>query len=116
MGSVIFEILLCLIENIIIFVFLGSLLKGRFNSAIPTVLAIVFTTISSYFCLTMPIVLKILIAVFLTLLCVLWLYQDNTVIKISYALVSMYILLITDIILGNMISVILGRDVHMIFF
>lgn len=116
MGSVIFEILLCLIENIIIFVFLGSLLKGRFNSAIPTVLAIVFTTISSYFCLTMPIVLKILIAVFLTLLCVLWLYQDNTVIKISYALVSMYILSITDVILVNMISLILRQDIQMIFF
>ena len=110
MGSVIFEILLCLIENIIIFVFLGSLLKGRFNSAIPTVLSIVFTTISSYFCLTLPIVLKILIAVFLTLLCVLWLYQDNTVIKISYALVSMYILLITD--LSSLLSNLLDNAVE----
>ena len=77
MGSVIFEISLCLIENIIIFVFLSSLLKGRLNTAIPVVLAIIVTTISSYFCLAVPIVLKIFIAVSL------FLYVHSDYIKIS---------------------------------
>ena len=109
MGTVILEISLCLIENIIIFVFLSSLLKDRFNTAIPVVLAIIVTTISSYFCLAMPVVLKIVIAVVLILLCAFVLYQDKPVVKISYTFMSMYILSITDVILGNMISLILRQ-------
>lgn len=116
MGTVILEISLCLIENIIIFVFLSSLLKDRFNTAIPVVLAIIVTTISSYFCLAMPVVLKIVIAVVLILLCAFVLYQDKPVVKISYTFMSMYILSITDVILGNMISLILSQDIQMIFF
>lgn len=116
MESVIFEFLLCLIENIIIFVFLSSLLKGRFNTAIPVISTIAVTTISSYFCSALPIVPKIVISVVLILLCAFGLYQDKPVVKISYTLMSMYILSITDIILGNIISLILSQDIQMIFF
>lgn len=116
MESVIFEFSLCLIENIIIFVFLSSLLKGRFNTAIPVISTIAVTTISSYFCSALPIVPKIVISVVLILLCAFGLYQDKPVVKISYTLMSMYILSITDIILGNIISLILSQDIQMIFF
>lgn len=116
MESVIFEFLLCFIENIIIFVFLSSLLKGRFNTAIPVISTIVVTTISNHFCSALPLVLKIVISVVLILLCVFVLYQDKPVVKISYTLMSMYILSITDIIIGNLISVILSQDIQMIFF
>lgn len=116
METVIFEFLLCLIENIIIFVFLSSLLKGRFNTAIPVISTIAVTTISSYFCSALPIVPKIVISVVLILLCAFGLYQDKPVVKISYTLMSMYILSITDIILGNIISLILSQDIQMIFF
>lgn len=116
MESVIFEFSLCLIENIIIFVFLSSLLKGRFNTAIPVISTIAVTTISSYFCSALPIVPKIVISMVLILLCAFGLYQDKPVVKISYTLMSMYILSITDIILGNIISLILSRDIQMIFF
>lgn len=116
MESVIFEFLLCLIENIIIFVFLSSLLKGRFNTAIPVVLAIIATTISSYFCSALPIVPKIVISGVLILLCAFGLYQDKPVVKISYTLMSIYILSITDIILGNIISLIMSQDIQTLFF
>ncbi len=116
MESVIFEISLCLIENIIIFVFLSSLLKSRFNTIIPVMLAIAASAISNYFCSTMPIVFKISIAVFWLILCVLGLYQDKPVVKISYAFISIYILSITDIILGNIISLIMSQDIQMLFF
>lgn len=116
MESVIFEFSLCLIENIMIFVFLSSLLKGRFNTAIPVISTIAVTTISSYFCSALPIVPKIVISMVLILLCAFGLYQDKPVVKISYTLMSMYILSITDIILGNIISLILSRDIQMIFF
>lgn len=116
MESVIFEFSLCLIENIIIFVFLSSLLKDRFNTPIPVISTIAVTTISSYFCSALPIVLKIVISVVLILLCAFGLYQDKPVVKISYTLMSMYILSITDIILGNIISLILSQDIQMIFF
>lgn len=116
MESVIFEFSLCLIENIMIFVFLSSLLKGRFNTPIPVISTIAVTTISSYFCSALPIVPKIVISVVLNLLCAFGLYQDKPVVKISYTLMSMYILSITDIILGNIISLILSQDIQMIFF
>lgn len=116
MESVIFEFSLCLIENIIIFVFLSSLLKGRFNTAIPVVLTIIATTISSYFCSALPIVPKIVISVVLILLCAFGLYQDKPVVKISYTLMSIYILSITDIILGNIISLIMSQDIQTLFF
>lgn len=116
MESVIFEFLLCLIENILIFVFLSSLLKGRFNTPIPVISTIAVTTISSYFCSALPIVPKIVISGVLILLCAFGLYQDKPVVKISYTLMSIYILSITDIILGNIISLILSRDIQMIFF
>lgn len=116
MESVIFEFSLCLIENIMIFVFLSSLLKGRFNTPIPVISTIAVTTISSYFCSALPIVPKIVISVVLILLCAFGLYQDKPVVKISYTLMSMYILSITDIILGNIISLILSQDIQMIFF
>lgn len=116
METVIFEFSLCLIENIMIFVFLSSLLKDRFNTAIPVISTIAVTTISSYFCSALPIVPKIVISVVLILLCVFVLYQDKPVVKISYTLMSMYILSITDIIIGNLISVILSQDIQMIFF
>lgn len=116
MESVIFEFSLCLIENIMIFVFLSSLLKGRFNTAIPVISTIAVTTISSYFCSALPIVPKIVISMVLILLCAFGLYQDKPVVKISYTLMSMYILSITDIILGNIISLILSQDIQMIFF
>lgn len=116
MESVIFEFSLCLIENIMIFVFLSSLLKGRFNTAIPVISTIAVTTISSYFCSALPIVPKIVISVVLNLLCAFGLYQDKPVVKISYTLMSMYILSITDIILGNIISLILSQDIQMLFF
>lgn len=116
MESVIFEFSLCLIENIIIFVFLSSLLKDRFNTPIPVISTIAVTTISSYFCSALPIVPKIVISVVLILLCAFGLYQDKPVVKISYTLMSMYILSITDIILGNIISLILSQDIQMIFF
>lgn len=116
MESVIFEFSLCLIENILIFVFLSSLLMDRFNTAIPVISTIAVTTISSYFCSALPIVPKIVISVVLILLCAFGLYQDKPVVKISYTLMSMYILSITDIILGNIISLILSRDIQMLFF
>lgn len=116
MESVIFEFSLCLIENIIIFVFLSSLLKGRFNTAIPVVLTIIATTISSYFCSALPIVPKIVISGVLFLLCAFGLYQDKPVVKISYTLMSIYILSITDIILGNIISLIMSQDIQTLFF
>lgn len=116
MESVIFEFSLCLIENIMIFVFLSSLLKGRFNTPIPVISTIAVTTISSYFCSALPIVPKIVISVVLNLLCAFGLYQDKPVVKISYTLMSMYILSITDIILGNIISLILSQDIQMLFF
>lgn len=116
METVIFEFSLCLIENIMIFVFLSSLLKGRFNTPIPVISTIAVTTISSYFCSALPIVPKIVISMVLILLCAFGLYQDKPVVKISYTLMSMYILSITDIILGNIISLILSRDIQMLFF
>lgn len=116
MESVILEISLCLIENIIIYVFFNSLLKSRFKSVLPLIIAIISSTMLGFICTNLMTALKILISFLFLSICVSVLYKDRFIIKITYALMSLYLLSIVDIILGNIFSLILAKDITNIFF
>lgn len=116
MESVILEISLCLIENIIIYVFFNSLLKSRFKSVLPLIIAIISSTMLGFICTNLMTVLKILIVFLFLSICANVLYKDGFIIKTTYALMSLYLLSITDIILGNIFSLILAKDITNIFF
>lgn len=110
------EISLCLIEDIIVFVFLNSLLKSRYKTVLPSQLAIIAASVANYLCSGFFMTLKIPIAAAVTLLLTVLIYEDKLIIKIVYSVTSMYIIAITDIILGNLISLCLGRSVAYLFF
>lgn len=116
MESVILEISLCLIENIIIYVFFNSLLKSRFRSVLPLIIAITVTTAVNFFSLYLITESRIFISLLFIAICEFILYNEKTVVKITYEFLSLYSLSITDIILGNILSLILSKDITGIFF
>ncbi|MGN0639811.1 MAG: hypothetical protein ACI4JT_02550 [Oscillospiraceae bacterium] len=116
MESVILEISLCLIENTIIYVFLNSLLKNRFASVLPLVFTIFITSIANLLYSGLNMFIKIPLSIFFLLIGTFVLYKDKPIIKFTFILVSLYSLYIVDIILGNLISIILGKDIADVFF
>ena len=116
MKNLIFEFALRLIENVIIFSFFGSLLKSRFNSVFPVVLAIIATSAINYFCISLPIALKTLVSLSFISICEVVLYKDKLIAKTVYAFISLYVLFITDIVFGNIFSLVISKDIVEIFF
>lgn len=116
METVVSEISLCLIENIIIYVFFNSLLKSRFSSVLPLIIAIATATAVNFLCSNLITVLKIAIYLVFFSICEVVLYKDRFVVKAIYALMALYLLSITDIIFGNILSLILAKDITNIFF
>lgn len=116
MESVILEISLCIIENTLIFLFLNSLLKSKYNSIIPLVTVILIYSFAGYYCSALNILLRIPLAIALSLLGTSILYRDKFIVKLTYVLISLYSLYIIDIIIGNIFSLILGKEIADIFF
>lgn len=116
MESVILEISLCLIENTILYVFLNSLLKNRFVSVSPLVFTIFITSIANFLYSGLNMFIKIPLSILLLLIGTFVLYKDKTIIRFTFILVSLYSLYIVDIILGNLISLILSKDIADVFF
>lgn len=116
MESVILEILLCLIENTIIYIFLNSLLKRRFASVVPMILAILITSIATFLSSGLNMFLKMSLAILLLLIGTSVLYKEKFAIRFTYFLISLYSVSIIDIIFGNVLSLILNKDIADIFF
>lgn len=76
MESVILEISLCLIENIIIYVFFNSLLKNRFLSPFPLIIAIVTNSLANYLCSNFNMFFKIPLALVCLLIGASILYKE----------------------------------------
>ena len=116
MENVILEISLCLIENIMIYVFLSSLLERRFSAHFPLVLAVVIHTAILFCCSDLDMFIKIPI----TILCLtagsFVLFKDNPIVKLTYELIPLYTLFIIDIIFGNVFSLVLGMGVAELFY
>ncbi len=116
MENVILEISLCLIENIMIYVFLNSLLEHRFSSVIPIVLTIMIHSTVFSLCSDLSIFMKIPLAVLFFVVGTLILFKDKPIVKISYILISLYILYIIDIIFGNVFSLLSSKDIIELFY
>ncbi len=116
MENVILEISLCLIENIMIYVFLSSLLKHRFSSVFPIVLTTTIYSALVYFCSDYNMFIKIPLAILLLIIGTLVLYKDKPIVVITYSLVSLYTLYIIDIIFGNVFSLFSGKDIIELFY
>lgn len=116
MKNIILEFSLCLIENIIIYTFLNALLKRKYNSVIPLFLLVLINSISIYYCSGLNFSLKMPLTIIFLVVGSSFLYKDKFIIKLTYVIISLYVICIIDIILGNIISLILGKDISHIFF
>lgn len=116
METAILEISLCIIENIMIYVFLNSLLKHRFSPIFPLVLTIMTYSASIYFCSDFNMFIKIPLAILLLIIGALVLYKDKPIVIIIYSLISLYILYIIDIFGGNIFSYFSGKNIIELFY
>lgn len=116
MENVILEISLCLIENIMIYVFLNSLLQRRFSPIFPPVLTVAVYSASIYFCSGFNMFIKIPLAILLLIIGTLILYKDKPIVTITYSLISLYTLYIIDIIFGNVFSLFSRKDIIEMFY
>lgn len=116
MESVILEISLCLIENTIIYVFFNSLSKNRFTSVLPLIFSVCITSVAGFLYSALSVLIKIPLCIVILLICTSVLYKDKFIIRFTYSLISLYIVCIIDIILGNILSLILSKDITDIFF
>ena len=111
MESVVLEFGLCLIESIIMFCFFNSLLKKKFQSVFPTILVILIFTVIIYFCSEIQMIFKSFISICALCIGCSVLYKEKPVIKITYSLLSQYILYIVDIVFGNIFSILTDKSI-----
>lgn len=116
MENVILEISLCLIENIMIYVFLSSLLESRFSYKFPLILTVTINSAILFCCTGFNMFIKIPLAILLLIIGTLVLYKEKPIVIITYSLVSLYTLYIIDIILGNVFSLFSGKDIIELFY
>ena len=116
MGSVVLEFGLCLIESIITYCFFNALLKKRFQSVIPTILIILIYTLIMYSCSELHMIFKSFILTCSICVGSSVLYKDKLVVKVTYSLLSLYILYIVDIIFGNILSLLTDNSIVELLF
>lgn len=111
METVILEISLCVIENIMVFIFLNSLLECRFKSIFPLIIAILMNSTILYLCSNFNMFIKIPLSIAFLFIEASIVFKDKAVIKLTYILISLYTLFIIDIIFGNVFSFFSGKDI-----
>ena len=116
MDNLILEISLCLIENIMIYVFLKSLLKYRFSSVFPLITIIIVNSIILFYCSGFNMFIKIPITIICLIISSFILFKDKPIVNVTYSLIPIYILYIVDIVIGNIFSFIMGIGVAELFF
>lgn len=116
MEWIILECSLCLIEEAMIFLFMNSLLKSRFNTCIPLIIAIILSSAVVYYYSSYDIMLKVLFDIIRNLFFSIILFKDNFVVKASYSFLSIYILYVPEMIFGNIFSVMLEQGFFAVFY
>lgn len=116
MKTLILNFFLALIENIIIFIFSEHLMQKRFRSRITCLLtALICSTISLFFT-DLNFYLKSFLSIILLLLSFCILYKDSIFVKLGIAATSLYFIYITDIIIGNILTIAMGKQLYNVFY
>lgn len=116
MKTLILNFFLALIENIIIFIFSDHLMQKRFRLRITwLVTALICSTISFLFT-DLNFYLKSSLSIILLLLSFCILYKDSIFVKLGIAATSLYFIYITDIIIGNILTIAMGKQLYNVFY
>lgn len=116
MKMLILDFFLALIENFIIFIFSDHLMHKRFKSGITwLVTALICSAISLLFT-DMNFYLRSFLSIIMLLISFVLLYKDSIFIKIGIVVTSLYFLYITDIVIGNILTIAMGKQLYNVFY
>ena len=116
METVILEYLLCLTEESMIFIFMCSLLKSRFNSRIPLIIMIILSSLLVYSYSSCDIIIKSLIGIIQNILFSNILFKNKVMVKASYSFLSLYVLYIPEMMFGNIFAIMLEQKFFSVFY
>lgn len=107
---------LCIIEQLIFFIFFNTTFQKRFRTYIPTAAAVVIMSMISYFCGDMDLILKTLICISSLTICCHIFYTDKIYVHTAIVITILYIISIVDIIFGNLFSLIFSMQFLEVFY
>lgn len=116
MKTLILNFFLALIENVIIFIFSDRLMQKRFRSRITWLLTALICSTISFLFNDLNFYLKSFLSIILLLLSFCILYKDSVFIKFGIVATSLYFLYITDIIIGNVLIIAMGKQLYNVFY
>lgn len=114
--TIFFEYLLCLIEESMVFIFMNSVLKSRFNSRIPLTIMIIISSVLVYSYSDCDIMIKSLIGIIQNISFSNILFKNKMVVKASYSFLSLYVLYIPEMMFGNIFAIMLDQEFFSVFY
>lgn len=116
MKTQILNFSLCIIEQLIFYIFFNTTFQKRFKSYIPVAAAVLLMSVISFCCSNVNVILKTAVCIFsLTLSCRI-LYKDKIYIHTAFIITILYIISIVDIIFGNLFSLIFSAQFLDVFY
>lgn len=116
METQILDYILCLIEYTSFFIFLNTLLEKRFKNFFPIIAVIISASTLVFFFTDLNMVVNSIICLTVLLFGSLILYKDKLIVKLSYSLILLFVLLIIDIISSNLFALIFDEDILTVFY
>lgn len=116
MEMIVLDFFLSLIENLIIFIFADNLLNKRFKAKMACLFPTLMCSSISLLLNNINFYLKSLMGTALLLISFLMLYKDSIFIKVGIVVTSLYLLYITDIVIGNILTIVLGVQLYNVFY
>lgn len=107
---------LCLIENIIVYLFLNSLLKKRYSNILISILVIIANSAIVYYLENLNFAIKLIIVLFIYLIGTTILFREKMYIKTAFSITLLYIFSIIDIIIGNTFSLVFSEQFFVVFY
>ncbi len=109
---------LCIIEQLIFYTFFNTMFQKRFksNSYLPFITAVLLTSVIAFYCGNMNFILKPIVCILLLTLSCRILYVDKIYIHTAFIITILCIISITEILFGNLFSLILYERFFDVFF
>lgn len=100
----ILDVSLCIIEQLIMYIFFNTVFKKRFKSILPLIFVILIISSVSLICSKLNVIVRSVISVFSIAASCKILYKDKIYVHTALVITVLYILSIIDIVFGNLFS------------
>lgn len=116
MEMQILNFILAVIENIVIFVFADRLLQRKFKNPFVCLVAVLLCSGLMIFFFDLNICIKSLLSIVQLMASFIILYKDTLLVKFGLVATSLYLLYISDIVIGNIFTIVLDEQLYNVFF